>query len=95
MADWISPRTERDHDTRTAGDWHVVASAWVLVLLFALLLAAAGAVACEHSRPAPHQHLAGAVIPQHDPCAGPGIPSAPAIDGCKSTPITPDWYAYW
>jgi hypothetical protein len=95
MSDWINPRTERDHDMQTAGGWHVVVSAWVLVLLFSLLLAAAGAMACQRSQPAPHRHLAGAVIPQHDPCAGSGIPSAPSVDGCKRAPITPDWSAAW
>ena len=66
------------------GDWRVVASAWVLLLVFFLLLAGASAVACPRAQPHSHRHPAGAVIPQHDPCIALGVPSAQGVDGCKS-----------
>jgi len=68
-------------------DWRVVASAWVLLLLFFLLLAGASAVACPRAQPHPHRHLAGTVIPQHDPCIAAGVPSAQGVDGCASAGV--------
>jgi hypothetical protein len=88
---------ERTGDTGgwEGGGWRGVLSAWALVLLFLLALAAVGAVACPRGGSQPHHHLAGAVIPQHDPCTGLGIPSAPGVDGCKTIPVSQDRSAYW
>ncbi len=68
------------------------------VLLFLLLLAGVSAVACPRGDSHPQRHLASAVIPQHDPCVGPGVPSAQGIDGCKTTPLGQNWTSagtYW
>jgi hypothetical protein len=80
---------------RQFGDWRIVVSAWLLVVVFVMLLAAVDALACRRVASHPNPHFAGAVLPQHDPCAGPGIPSAVNIDGCESAPLGGDRYAYW
>jgi hypothetical protein len=76
-------------------NWRIVVSAWVLVLVFVMLLAAVDALACRRVVSHANTHFAGAVIPQHDPCAGPGIPSAVNTDGCESAPPGMARYAYW
>jgi hypothetical protein len=86
---------ELDSDDRHFGNWRIVVSAWALVLLFVMLLAAVEAVACRAGVPHPKAHLAGAVIPQRDPCVGAGIPSAAGVDGCASVPVSEDRSAYW
>jgi hypothetical protein len=88
-------KPEQDRRDRQFGNWRVTVSAWVLVLLFMMLLAAVEAVACRRGVSHAGGHFAGAVIPQHDPCVGPGIPSAANVDGCKSAPLGGDRYAYW
>ena len=98
MFDRIDIGREQDGNERQVGGWRVVASAWVLVLVFLLLLGGVSAVACQHSGGAPLRPLARAAIPQHDPCSGPGVPSAPGTDGCKSIQLTHDrshWSDYW
>ena len=84
-----------ERDERQVSGWTGVASAWALVLVFLLLLAGAGAVACPRASVHPPRHLARVVIPQHDPCIGPGIASASGIDGCENIPVGPDRSAYW
>lgn len=95
MIDDVGRRREEESNERQPGNWRIVVSAWVLVLLFAMLLAAVEAVASRRAGSHPGRHLAGAVIPQHDPCAGPGIPSAPGLDGCQSVSTGEDRSAYW
>jgi hypothetical protein len=80
-------------DGQFAG-WRVVASAWTLALLFMLLLAGVSAVACPPGAVHPERHLAGALIPQHDPCVGPGLASAQGVDGCKTIPLAQNWASY-
>jgi hypothetical protein len=95
MIDNVERRREEESDERESGNWRVVVSAWVVILLFVMLLAAVDAVASRRGGSHPGGHLAGAVIPQHDPCAGPGIRSAPGLDGCQSVLIGEDRSAYW
>jgi hypothetical protein len=54
------------------GGWSIVASAWLLALVFVVVFAGVEALAGRH-RVSPHQpSLTGAVIPRHDPgFAGP------------------------
>jgi|SRR5271165_5604019 len=88
----------RNSEDRQIGGWRVVVSAWGLVLLFLLLLAGVSAVACPRSDHQLHRHLAAAVIPQHDPCVGPGLASAADVDGCKVIPLGQNavsYDAYW
>jgi hypothetical protein len=96
MAEGFDGVRERDRSDWQFGSWRVVVSAWAIVLVFVILLAGVSAVAClrggSHS---PHRHLAGAVIPHHDPCVAPGVASAAAIDGCERMPLGPDRSAYW
>ncbi len=92
MIDAIEREGAGDSDDRQIGGWRVVAAAWALLLLFLVLLAGVSAVACP--RADTHPHLASAVIPQHDPCVGPGIPSAQGVDGCKTIPLGQSWASY-
>ena len=99
MFDGIDARLAEESIDRRDGSWRVVASAWALVLALMVLLAGAGAMACLHGHGQPDHLLAGAVIPQHDPCVGPGVASAPeGVDGCESVPLRRDfsgWSNYW
>ena len=87
MIDAIERERAPERDDRQIGGWQVVASAWAVLLLFLLLLAGVSAVACPPAETHPHRHLAAAAIPQHDPCVGPGVPSAQGVDGCKTIPL--------
>ncbi len=51
---------------RTSSGWRVVASAWLVAMVFGVLFAAVEALASLHSAPPGKASLAGAVIPQHD-----------------------------
>ncbi len=68
---------ERDPGLRIAdrllGGWRIVASAWLIAMVFVVLFAGVQAMASRHGI-SPHQAtLAGAMIPRHDPsCAGLG-----------------------
>lgn len=69
---------------RLIGGWRVVASAWVVAVVFVLLFAGVQALASLHSAAPRQQSLAGAMIPRHDPsCAGPEIPAG--AQNCEST----------
>lgn len=97
MFDSIEIGPERDSSGQQVGGWRVVASAWVVVLVFMLLLGGVSAVACQHSSAAVRP-LAGAVIPHHDPCSVGGALSAPGRDGCKRVSLSVDrshWSDYW
>jgi hypothetical protein len=98
MIDALELAPAQPTDGRQIGGWHVVAAAWALLLLFLLLLAGVSAVACTRSDSHPQRPLASAVIPQHDPCVGPGIASAQDVDGCKTIPLGQSWTTagtYW
>jgi hypothetical protein len=98
MIDAIELERTQPTDDRQIGGWRVVAAAWALLLVFLLLLAGVSAVACPRADSHPRQHLASAVIPQHDPCVGPGLPSAQGVDGCKTIALGQNWTAagtYW
>lgn len=69
---------------RFFGGWRVIASAWVMAILFVVLFAGVQALASYHRTASHPQSLAGAVIPRHDPnCAGPGAPAS-AAQNCQS-----------
>jgi hypothetical protein len=98
MIDAIEREPAQPTDDRQIGGWRVVAAAWAVVLLFLLLLAGVSAVACPRADTHPQRHLASAVIPQHHPCVGPGVPSAQGVDGCKTIPLGQNWTSagtYW
>jgi len=98
MFDGIDARLAEESIDRRDGSWRTVASAWALVLALMVVLAGGGAMAFLHSHSQPDRLLAGSVIPQHDPCVGPGVASAPGIDGCESVPLRRDfsgWSNYW
>jgi hypothetical protein len=86
---------EHKSPDRQFGNWRIVVSAWLLVLVFVMLLAAVDAVACRRVGSHSKARFAGTVIPQHEPCAGPGIPSAVNIDGCESAPLHAERHGYW
>jgi hypothetical protein len=98
MFDGIDARLAEESIDRRDSSWRIVASAWAFVLALMVLLAGAGALAYLHHHAQPDHLLAGAVIPQHDPCVGPGVASAPGVDGCESAPLRRDfsgWSNYW
>jgi hypothetical protein len=98
MIDAIEREPTQPTVDRQIGGWRVVAAAWAVVLLFLLLLAGVGAVACPRADTHPQRHLASVVIPQHHPCVGPGVPSAQGVDGCKTIPLGQNWTSagtYW
>jgi hypothetical protein len=98
MFDGIDARLAEESIDRRDGGWRTVASAWTLVLVLMVLLAGIGVLACLRSTPPLDRPLAGVVIPQHDPCVGPGLASAQGTDGCESMPLRPDistWSNYW
>jgi hypothetical protein len=79
----------------------MVASAWVVAILFAALFAAVQTVASWHGPSAHEVRLSGAVLPHHDPaCAGPGIPNSSASSDCSlssslSDQVGAEGYAGW
>ena len=98
MFDGIDARLAEESIERRDSSWRVVASAWALVLALMVVLAGAVAMACLYDHAQPDHLLAGAIIPQHDPCVGPGLASAPGVDGCESVPLRRDfsgWTNYW
>jgi hypothetical protein len=52
---------------RSVGDWRIVTSAWLVAIVFVVVLAAADALALLHSTSSREASLASAVIPRHDP----------------------------
>jgi hypothetical protein len=94
MIDALEGNRAQFRDDQQAGGWRVVAAAWGILLFFMLLLAGVNAVACPRADAGTHRHIAAAVIPQHDPCVGAGLPSAPDVDGCKVIPLGRNWAGY-
>ncbi|HMD63714.1 MAG TPA: hypothetical protein VKF83_07055 [Stellaceae bacterium] len=94
MIDAIQGDRSRESDGRQIEGWRVAAAAWALLLLFLVMLAGVSALACPRADPEPHRHLARAAIPQHDPCVGPGVPSAQGVNGCKFIPLGQNWVSY-
>jgi hypothetical protein len=54
---------------RSFGSWRVVASAWLVAILFVVLFAGVQVLAGRHSVSPREPTLAGAVIPRHDPAS--------------------------
>jgi hypothetical protein len=52
---------------RSVGDWRIVASAWLVAIVFVVLFVAADALASLRSTSSREASLAGAVIPRHNP----------------------------
>lgn len=95
MVEDLERRREQGSNDRHFGSWHGIVSAWALVLGFVFLLAGVSAVACLRGGIHSDGHLAGAVIPRHDSCGGPGIASVAGVDGCQGAPLNQDRSAYW
>ena len=65
------------------GGWRVVASAWVVAIVFVVLFAGVQALASRHGTSPREASLIGAVIPRHDPtCADPSAIAGPVSDSC-------------
>lgn len=94
MIDALERNRAEFREDQQAGGWRVVAAAWTVLLFFMLLLAGVNAVACPRADAGRHRHIAAAVIPQHDPCVGADLPSAPDLGGCKSIPRGRNWTSY-
>jgi hypothetical protein len=98
MLQGTNPILEPEYNRHSSG-WRVVVSAWVVVLLLAMLFAGAQALAC-HRAPAQSQaKLVGAVIPRHDPASAVvGIPCAAPLEECgrSAAALVPGLsYPYW
>jgi hypothetical protein len=65
---------------RSFGRWRVVASAWVVTIVFVLLFAGAETLACRHGVSPHESSLAGAIIPRHDSAGYPGPDEIAASD---------------
>jgi hypothetical protein len=83
MVDSINPERQPDCTDRLPGSWRAVAAAWALVALLMVLFTGAEAFAARHAAAPGHAHVAGAVIPRHDPACD-GIPSG-GCPGFSST----------
>src|SRR5271169_4725679 len=70
---------------RSFGGWRIIASAWLVAIVFVVMFAGVEALASLHGT-SPHQAtLAGAVIPRHDPgCAGAVDLTRPASLSCQA-----------
>ena len=84
MPEYIEEEGERGFAERYLGGWRVIASAWVVAIVFVALFAGVQALASLH-RASPRQSvLAGAVIPRHDPsCAGAVELTKPSPPSCE------------
>ena len=84
MPEYIEEEGERGFAERYLGGWRVIASAWVVAIVFVALFAGVQALASLHGA-SPHQSvLAGAVIPRHDPsCAGAVELTKPSSPSCE------------
>jgi hypothetical protein len=70
---------------RSFGGWRIVASAWVVAVVFVMLFAGVQAFASRHAVSPREASFAGVVIPRHDPsCAGPGAATASASPICQA-----------
>jgi hypothetical protein len=73
-----------EHNGVNTSAWRMVASAWAVAILFAVLFAAVQALASLHGPSIHQERLGGAIVPRHDPaCAGPGIPNSSGTDDCS------------
>jgi hypothetical protein len=95
MIEDVERRQGQEANDPHIGGWRIVFSAWALVLILVILLAAAEVMTCRRSGAHKDGRLTGAVIPRHDTaCGGSGIPSAPGHDGCENLPVFDDRSAY-
>src|SRR5215472_17595898 len=70
MVDSIYPEPQPDRIDWLPVSWRAIAAAWALVALLMVLFTGAEAFAARHAAAPGHAHVAGAVIPRHDPaCA--------------------------
>ena len=82
MVEGPAPKPEPQYE-RLAASWRVVVSAWLFVVLLALVFAGTEALASHHRAAPPHAKLAGAVIPRHDSASAEvGIPCASLLAEC-------------
>lgn len=83
MVEGMAFKAEPERRVPPSGNWRVVVSAWVIVIVALLALAGYQAFASHRDVSPRAASLAGAVIPQHDPgCSGPQVPDATAGEGC-------------
>jgi hypothetical protein len=82
MLEDLAAKSEPQGD-RFPANWRVVVSAWVMVLLVVLVFAGTQALASHRHSAPPRAHLAGAVIPRHDPASAEvGVPCASPLAEC-------------
>ena len=67
MPDYIEEKSERGFAERYLSGWRVIASAWVVAIVFVVLFAGVQALASRHDASPRKASLAGAVIPRHEP----------------------------
>ena len=73
MPEEIGTGIEQRIAERAVGGWRIIASAWLIAIVFMVMFAGVQAFASRHGV-SPHQaSLSGVVIPRHDPtCTGSG-----------------------
>jgi hypothetical protein len=67
MLEEVERTTALDAAERSLGGWRVIASAWLVAMIFALLFATADALASRHGARHQKSALVGGEIPRHDP----------------------------
>ncbi|MBV8119627.1 MAG: hypothetical protein JO081_06795 [Alphaproteobacteria bacterium] len=66
MPEEIEQASALDAGERSLGGWRVIASAWLIMMIFALLFATAEALAERHAAQHQKSDLVRAEIPRHD-----------------------------
>jgi hypothetical protein len=83
MPEYIEEEGARGFAERYLGGWRMIASAWVVAIVFVVLFAGVQALASLHGTSPHRAMLAGAVIPRHDPsCAGAVELTKPSPPSC-------------
>jgi hypothetical protein len=82
MSEPIERASASDAAERSLGGWRAIASAWLVAMIFALVFAAADAVASRHEPQRGKSYLAGVEIPRHDPSV-PGPDEIAASDSLQ------------
>jgi hypothetical protein len=85
MPEYIEEESSRGFAERYLGGWRVIASAWLVAIVFVALFAGVQALASLHGTSPNQATLEGAVIPRHDPsCAGAADLTRPVPPSCAT-----------
>ena len=83
MPEEFDRASERETVERSFGGWRLVASAWVVAIVFMVMFAGVEAFASRHSV-APKASLSGVVIPRHDPTCTGSVDLSAVSEACQA-----------